>query len=119
MSKDLTNSNVERQNILNNRYAIQKVQEFVGLPGMLFEEEFRFTRKMVAEYFEIDQRTLSRYLATNEKELCPAQMILHGSLIRTSIMDDVVKLDPYKIFNNVSKISKNCTRIINPLEYTA
>lgn len=69
MTKDLTNSNVERQNILNNRYAIQKVQEFIGLPGMLFEDEYRFTRKMVADFFDIDQRTLSRYLAAHEKEL--------------------------------------------------
>ena len=69
MTKDLTNSNVERQNILNNRYAIEKVQEFVGLPGMLFEEEYRFTRKMVGDFFEVDTRTLSRYLAGHEKEL--------------------------------------------------
>jgi hypothetical protein len=69
MTKDLTNSNVERQNILNNRYAIEKVQEFIGLPGMLFEDEYRFTRKMVADFFDVDQRTLSRYLATHEKEL--------------------------------------------------
>ena len=69
MAKDLTNSNVERQNILNNRYAIEKVQEFIGFTGMLFEDEYRFTRKMVADFFEVDQRTLSRYLATHDKEL--------------------------------------------------
>lgn len=32
----LTNSNIERQNILNNRYAIEKIQEFVGITGLFF-----------------------------------------------------------------------------------
>jgi len=27
----LTNSNIERQNILNNRYAIEKIQKFIGI----------------------------------------------------------------------------------------
>lgn len=69
MAKDLTNSNVERQNILNNRYALEKVQDFIGLPGMFFEGEYRFTRKMVGDFFDVDHRTLSRYLAANESEL--------------------------------------------------
>jgi hypothetical protein len=35
--KDLTNSNIDRQNILNNRYSLEKIQNFIGLPGMLFD----------------------------------------------------------------------------------
>jgi len=30
MVKDLTNSNIDRQNILNNRYAITSIQEYIG-----------------------------------------------------------------------------------------
>jgi hypothetical protein len=46
--KDLTNSDIDRQNILNNTYALEQIQEYVGLPGMLFEGEYRFTKEMVA-----------------------------------------------------------------------
>lgn len=33
--KDLTISNIERQNMLNNRFAISKVQEYLDIEGML------------------------------------------------------------------------------------
>lgn len=65
----LTNSNVERQNILNNRYALDRIQDYVGLPGMQFEGEYRFTKQMVAEFFEIDERTIDRYLEKYSDEL--------------------------------------------------
>jgi hypothetical protein len=67
--KDLTTSNIQRQNILNNKYAIQRIQEYVGLEGMLFEGEFRFTKAMVAEFFQVDISTIDRYLTANETEL--------------------------------------------------
>ncbi len=67
--KDLTNSNVERQNILNNKYALQSIQEYIGLPGMLFEGEYRFTKEMLAEFFSVDISTINRYLSNYEDEL--------------------------------------------------
>lgn len=67
--KDLTNSNIERQNILNNRYAIERIQEYIGLQGMFFENEYKFTKKMVADFYEIDERTIERYLEKNAAEL--------------------------------------------------
>ncbi len=45
MSKDLTNSGIERQNILNNKYALQRIQEYIGFTGMFFDGEYRFTKK--------------------------------------------------------------------------
>ena len=65
----LTNSNIERQNILNNKYAMERIQESIGVTGMLFEGEYRFTKLMVAEYFEIDISTIDRYLELNSEEL--------------------------------------------------
>ena len=67
--KDLTNSNIDRQNILNNRFAITRIQEYIGISGMNFKDEFRFTKKMVAEFYDIDLSSVDRYLSKNEKEL--------------------------------------------------
>ena len=67
--KDLTNSNIDRQNILNNHYALSQIQEYIGLPGMIFEGEYRFTKEMVANFFEIDISTIDRYLTKYEAEL--------------------------------------------------
>lgn len=67
--KDLTNSNIERQNILNNKFALQHIQEYVGIEGMMFEGEFKFTKTMVAQFFKIEERTLERYLEQYQEEL--------------------------------------------------
>ncbi len=67
--KDLTNSNIERQNILNNKYALQRIQDYIGISGMLFEGEYKFTKSMVAQFFNIDERTLERYLEQYQEEL--------------------------------------------------
>ena len=69
MSNDLTNSVNARQNILNNPYALQEIQTAVGLSGVLFENEFRFTKKQLAEFFEVSERTINKCLAKNEAEL--------------------------------------------------
>ena len=61
MNKDLTLSNIERQNILKNRLAIEAISDQLSVTGMLFEGEYRFTKSMVAEYYNVDERTLERY----------------------------------------------------------
>ncbi len=76
MSKDLTISNIERQNILNNKYALETIRTNLDLPGMLFEGEYRFTKKMVADFYEIDERTLERYIEKNGNELSANGYIL-------------------------------------------
>ena len=67
--KDLTSSNIERQNVLNNRFAVSKMQEHLDIEGMLFEGEYRFTKKMVADFYEIEERTIERYLEKYSEEL--------------------------------------------------
>ncbi len=66
---NLTNSNIDRQNILNNHFALSQIQEYIGLPGMIFEGEYSFTKEMVANFFEIDISTIDRYLTKYEEEL--------------------------------------------------
>ncbi|MCD4664422.1 MAG: DNA-binding protein [Bacteroidales bacterium] len=69
MKKDLTNSRIDRQNVLNNRYAIEEIQKAAGVRGILYEGQFRLTRGQVAEFFEVDERTISRYLENFEDEI--------------------------------------------------
>ena len=66
---DLTISNIERQNVLNNRFAIEEAQKALNVEGMLFEGEYRFTKKMVADFYGVEERTIERCLEENEAEL--------------------------------------------------
>lgn len=67
--KDLTVSSIERQNILNNRFAVSELQKSIDVKGLLFEGEYRFTKKMVADFYEVEERTIERYLEKHSEEL--------------------------------------------------
>lgn len=67
--KDLTTSNIERQNVLNNRFAVEKIQSYLDVSGILFEGEYRFTKKMLADFYQVDERTIERCLEANSREL--------------------------------------------------
>ena len=67
--KDLTTSTIERQNILNNHFAIETIQEKLAIEGVLFEGEYRYTKKMVADFYSVEERTIERYLETHSDEL--------------------------------------------------
>ena len=69
MAKDLTTSGIARQNILNNNYALQEIQTAVGLRGVLFEGEYKFIKKQIAAFFEVDERTINNCLQNNNDEL--------------------------------------------------
>lgn len=62
MAKDLTNSKIDRQNILNNNYAVSEIEKACNIEGTLFEDKIAFTKEQVAQFYEIDIRTLERYL---------------------------------------------------------
>ncbi|SEO14109.1 hypothetical protein SAMN05216436_13714 [bacterium A37T11] len=67
--KDLTVSPVDRQNILNNKSAIESIQVYLGITGMMFQEEYRYTRQQVAEFYSVDNSTIDRYLSSHGEEL--------------------------------------------------
>lgn len=69
MAKDLTESSLDRQNILNNRYALQQAEQHLGLGGVVFEGDAVFTKAQVVALFEVTDRTIERYLASHEDEL--------------------------------------------------
>lgn len=69
MIKDLTSSTVSRQNILNNNYALEKVELHLALGGITWKNERIFTKIKVAQLLEVDIRTIERYLEHNNEEL--------------------------------------------------
>ena len=68
MNKDLTTSDLHRKNILNNNYALEIIYDEISFPGVMFENEYRYTKKQVAGFFEIDERTVERYIESNKSE---------------------------------------------------
>lgn len=69
MEKDLTNSDLDRKNILNNNIAIQEVYQQVGFFGFKYDGKFRFTKQQLAEYFEVDIRTIERVVENYKDEI--------------------------------------------------
>lgn len=69
MNKDLTKSNISRQNILNNNYALEKVELHLALGGLTWKDERIFTKAKVAQIYQVDKRTIDRYLEQNKDEL--------------------------------------------------
>lgn len=67
--KDLTSSNIDRQNVLNNTTVLENLRNYLGVPGMLFQEEYKYTKQQISDFYQIDIATIERYLENNEKEL--------------------------------------------------
>jgi hypothetical protein len=68
MNKDLTSSDIQRKNILNNNYVLKIIYDEISFSGVMFEKKYRFTKKQVAKFFEIDERTINRYIEKNKPE---------------------------------------------------
>lgn len=109
MAKDLTASQLDRQNILNNDLAIQEIQSQTGVQGILFENKICFTKTMVATYFGVDTRTIERYVSENQNEIAiNGYEILRGKRLKDFI-DCVIEQDVPDI--NVGNISNKTPQI--------
>lgn len=69
MAKDLTNSRLDRQNILNNEMAVEEIQETSKIKTVFWNEKYYLTKDMVADYFRVDVRTIERYISNYSAEL--------------------------------------------------
>ncbi len=69
MAKDLTVSNIDRQNILNNPYAVAEIQKSIGITGIEFNGKVVLRKEQVAAFFEVTPRTIDNYLSKYEPEL--------------------------------------------------
>lgn len=67
--KNLTTSEIARKNVLNNKYALEEVQKAIGLRGVVFEGELKFTKQQIASFFEVSERSINSSLQQNDQEL--------------------------------------------------
>lgn len=67
--KDLTKSAVDRQNILNNKTVTSVIQEQIGLSGLLYEGQYFFTVKMLADFYSVHPKTIRRIVDNYEDEV--------------------------------------------------
>ncbi|KAA6321347.1 hypothetical protein EZS27_028996 [termite gut metagenome] len=116
MGKDLTVSNIERQNVLNNRIAVDTIRQKLELPAMLFDNEYCFTTQMVANFYEVDERTIKRYLENHEQELkhngyflCRGKLLkefklLFGHVINVPTKTTVLGLFNFRAFLNIGML---------------
>ncbi len=66
---DLVTSQIARQNVLNNNYALVEIEHHFNLGGVSFQNEKVFTKSEVAEILDIDERTVDRYIKNFGNEL--------------------------------------------------
>jgi hypothetical protein len=69
MAKDLTASQIERQNVLNNTVALPRIQEALEIEALEFQGVYYVTKQMAADYYGVELRTIENCLADNEEEL--------------------------------------------------
>ncbi|MCH1712936.1 DNA-binding protein [Lactococcus petauri] len=63
MERDLTQSSIERQIVLNNPFALEKAQKEFNLEGMYF------TNQQIADFYEVSLPTIERAISENQDEL--------------------------------------------------
>ena len=104
--KDLTVSNIERQNVLNNRFAVDEIQKRLDISGMFFEGEYRLTKKMVADFYAVDISTIDRYLGSNSEELkhngyvlCKGKSLKEFKLQFAHLINEASKTTQLGLFN--------------------
>jgi hypothetical protein len=104
MSKDLTNSPLERQNILNNPYALVEIEKAAGIRGIPFEGKNVVLKEQVAAFFEVTLRTVENYLQQNSDELSRnGYEVLKGNRLK-ALKLAIQKLDvPETNFGNILK----------------
>lgn len=69
MNHDLTASATQRQNILNNRFALAQAEQHLGLGGIKYQGASVFTKQQVLALFGVSDATIERFLAAHADEL--------------------------------------------------
>lgn len=69
MAKNLTNSIIDRQNILNNVIAVKSMEKQLNLHGTNWKGTMWFTKEYVAKLYEVDIRTIENQVSKNLEEI--------------------------------------------------
>lgn len=86
MDKNLTNSQLDRKNILNNDIAIEEIQKNIDIRGLIFDDKIVFTKNMIAQFYGVEGRTIERYLSDNSDELLEnGYQVLKGKRLKEFI----------------------------------
>jgi len=104
MSKDLTTSSIDRQNVLNNPYALAEIEKAAGIQGIPFEGKSVVLKEQVAAFFEVTVRTVENYLEEFTNELAKnGYEVVKGNRLKT-LKSAIQSLDvPETDFGNIAK----------------
>ncbi|MEA3348515.1 MAG: DNA-binding protein [Pseudomonadota bacterium] len=82
--KDLTVSQLDRQNILNNPYALQEIEKATRITGISFEGKTVVLKEQVSAFFEVTPRTIDNYIDKFSDELRQnGYEVLRGNRLKT------------------------------------
>jgi hypothetical protein len=82
--KDLTVSQVDRQNILNNPYALQEIEKATRIKGIAFEGKTVVIKEQVSAFFEVTPRTIDNYVEKFGDELRQnGYEVIRGNRLKT------------------------------------
>ena len=103
--KDLSTSEIDRQNILNNPYALAELEKATGIHGIPFEGRTVVLKEQVASFFEVTPRTVDNYLEKFGSELARnGYVVLRGKRLK-DIKLAIQGLDVHETdFVNISKV---------------
>lgn len=104
---DLTTAQLQRQNILNNRYALQAAEQHLQLGGVVFQGQTVFTKQQVIALFEVSDATVERYVSNHGEELkANGYQLLRGKtlnefkdLVGGTLMNEGIKTSILGVFS--------------------
>jgi hypothetical protein len=102
--KDLTVSQLDRQNILNNPYALQEIEKATHITGIPFEGKTVVLKEQVSAFFEVTLRTIENYLGQHGQELAQnGYEILKGNRLKKLKLAISELNVPETDFGNITK----------------
>ena len=102
--KDLTVSQVDRQNILNNPYALQEIERATRIKGIPFEGKTVVLKGQVSAFFEVTLRTIENYLGKHGEELAQnGYEVLKGNRLKKLKLSISESDVPEINFGNITK----------------
>jgi hypothetical protein len=100
--RSLVNSRTDRQNILNNSFALSEIENTAGITGIPYEDKIVLLKEQVASFLEIDVRTVENYLQRYSEELhSNGYVVLRGKALM-SLKKIISEIDVPEIdFGNI------------------